>query len=231
MNQDIYTKDEFWYNKPSILLEKDRLLEFIPSSKMTFTEKLNAVVRFGIYLSVILFLVKLNYLFFYIPLVLLVITYGIHMVTTSKESFQEEYHEKKKVPCSEPTFNNPFMNVLLTDYRNNPTKNQACNEKIDPTIRNKINRTFNFNLYQDVDDVYGKGNSQRQFFTMPYTTIPNDQETFASWLYKSPKTLKESSICNTFGVGQCPDPNLNGFRRRNLTEVGSTDFEGLDPSL
>jgi len=231
MNKDIYTTDEFWYDTPSVLLEKDRLLEFLPSQSMTFVEKLNAMVRFGIYLSVVLFLVKLNYLYLYIPLVVMVFTYGVYTVTMSKEKFQEEYHEKKKKTCQRPTLNNPFMNILLTDYRDNPNKKPACNEKIDPTVKNQIDRTFNFNLYQDADDVYGNGNSQRQFFTMPSTTIPNDQETFATWLYKAPKTFKESSICHTFGVGTCPDVNINGFRRKNLTEVGATDFEGLDPSL
>ncbi len=34
-------------------------------------------------------------------------------------------------------------------------------------------------------------NSQRQFFTMPWTTIPNAQNEFAKWLYLNPKTCKE----------------------------------------
>jgi hypothetical protein len=35
-------------------------------------------------------------------------------------------------------------------------------------------------------------NSQRNYFTMPWTTIPNDQEKFANWLYKNPDTCKEN---------------------------------------
>ena len=34
-------------------------------------------------------------------------------------------------------------------------------------------------------------NSQRQFYTMPNTTIPNAQDDFAKWLYANPKTCKE----------------------------------------
>jgi hypothetical protein len=33
--------------------------------------------------------------------------------------------------------------------------------------------------------------SQRNYFTMPWTTIPNKQDEFARWLYLSPKTCKE----------------------------------------
>ena len=50
---------------------------------------------------------------------------------------------------------------------------------------------FNKNLYRDLTDVYGKNNSQRQFYTTPITTVPNDQNSFANWLYRSEKTCKE----------------------------------------
>jgi hypothetical protein len=40
--------------------------------------------------------------------------------------------------------------------------------------------------------VYGKKQGQRQFITQPSTSIPNDQGSFANWLYKIPgKTCKE----------------------------------------
>ena len=36
--------------------------------------------------------------------------------------------------------------------------------------------------------------SSRQFYTNPSTTIPNDQEAFAKWLYYNPeKTCKEGN--------------------------------------
>jgi hypothetical protein len=54
-----------------------------------------------------------------------------------------------------------------------------------------MDRTFGHNLFTDVDDLFGKMNSQRQFYTMPSTTIPNKQGEFAKWLYSNPKTCKE----------------------------------------
>jgi len=37
-------------------------------------------------------------------------------------------------------------------------------------------------------------NSQRQFYTMPWTSsIPDPKGEFKNWLYKSPKTCKENS--------------------------------------
>ncbi len=34
---------------------------------------------------------------------------------------------------------------------------------------------------------------QRNFYSMPSTTVPNDQTGFANWCYKLPKTCKEGN--------------------------------------
>ena len=52
-------------------------------------------------------------------------------------------------------------------------------------------KSLHANLFKDVNDVFGKMNSQRQFYTMPNTKIPNAQDDFAKWLYANPKTCKE----------------------------------------
>ena len=45
----------------------------------------------------------------------------------------------------------------------------------------------------DIDDIYSKYNSQRQFYTMPNTSIPNKQKEFALWLYNRGPTCKEGN--------------------------------------
>ena len=45
---------------------------------------------------------------------------------------------------------------------------------------------FNHNLFRDVDELWERANSQRQFYTIPNTAIPNNQKEFANWLYRSP---------------------------------------------
>ena len=52
---------------------------------------------------------------------------------------------------------------------------------------------FNTNLYRDVSDLYGKSNSQRQFYQMPSTTIPNEQTKFALWCYGIPENNGSNS--------------------------------------
>lgn len=98
--------------------------------------------------------------------------------------------------CTKPTVDNPFMNVTMKDYMNFDEKGFVVNrppacDPNDPEIKKMMDETFSNNLYKDVSDVFGKNNSQRNYFTMPWTTIPNKQDEFARWLYLSPKTCKE----------------------------------------
>ena len=91
--------------------------------------------------------------------------------------------------CSKPSPNNPFMNVLPTDSRK---RIQAC-RPYNKSINQDINKHFDSKLYKDVSDIFNNRNSQRQFYTMPSTTIPNEQETFSKWLYLTPPTCKEGN--------------------------------------
>ena len=103
----------------------------------------------------------------------------------------DDIREYSKNSCIRPTENNPFMNPSTNDF-NNPEKIDgivACNTDDDEIIDKDIDDKFNADLYRDIDDVYNKKNSQRQFFTIPQS-VPNDQEAFGRWCYKFPATCK-----------------------------------------
>lgn len=102
----------------------------------------------------------------------------------------DELNEYKQAICRKPTLNNPFMNPSILDY-NTIENTQACNAD-DKDIQDQITVNFNQDLYRDVDDVWERKNSQRQFYTVPNTAIPNLQNDFAKWLYHVPETCKEN---------------------------------------
>jgi len=84
--------------------------------------------------------------------------------------------------------------------------NQACyNNK---GIKNIVENKFNNDLYLDSNDLFNRRNSQRQFYTMPNTSIPNKQGDFAKWLYDRGPTCKEGN-CTTSsgGWGASPAPS------------------------
>lgn len=89
--------------------------------------------------------------------------------------------------CREPILENPFMNPTITDYNTNynPMTTSAvvpCNED-DEEIKDDIRVNFNHNLFRDVEDIWEKENSQRQFYTLPNTGVPNNREGFQNWLF------------------------------------------------
>lgn len=215
--------DLFWSDNINILFNKRRLIEFFPTKDMSQEEKLNAISRLSIYMGILLFLYKGKFWAFYIPLV--VLTFCLFLYKTSQKSKLESeaiskdvyntnstdplndsevYPKKLSVNepesvynknCVKPTKDNPFMNFTVNQYLDNPERPPACDGLNDNVVANDMERNFNYNLYKDVGDVFGKNNSQRQFYTTPYTTASNDQGAFANWLYKVGPTCKEGNEC------------------------------------
>jgi hypothetical protein len=208
----------FWAQDPSILFRENALANFFPSGKLTITENLNAVVRLTFYLGIILSLYSRSAFYLWIPVCGLIITYLIfHFYPNKQELFKdaacapcspENLLEKKRRThhqldreiarqCVRPTVDNPFMNFnYITDSYHRPP---GCRAWIDNTnqtreVKKEVKDSFNYNLYRDVGDLYGKRNSQREFFTMPWTTWPNDQTSFAKWLYQTGPTCKELGL-------------------------------------
>lgn len=204
MNKNIKS-DPFWYNDIGILIHPDRLVEFFPTSDYTLEEKFNALVRLSLYISIVLFYYNADYNYISIFLATLLITYFVWInrplekesseTKETKEQLVEKLENEKTLNCTRPTLDNPFMNVTMKDLLNIDENKivdrpPAC-DITDPEVKKEIDDNFNNNLFRDVNDIFGKMNSQRQFYTMPSTTIPNAQDEFAKWLYLNPKTCKE----------------------------------------
>jgi hypothetical protein len=200
--------DKFWFEQPSFIFDPNRLSEFFPNEKMNYNEKLNAILRFSIYLSILLMLIKNSYLYIYICIVVAFLTYLLYV--QNKKMKKEEFQLKgnmetatQKKDYSLPSKDNPFMNMLLPDIKYNPAHKGY---KHDDNIRQKIEKNFNHNLYKDISDVFNKDHSQRQYYTMPSTSIPNEQDKFANWLYKVPTTCKSG---NGTDCNKLQSPNMN----------------------
>ncbi len=194
--------DPFWLDQPSILFQSDRLNQFFPTYTMTFIEKLNSISRLAIYLGVALYIVSSNYNWLYLAILVPIFTVfmyksqkdNIETYFNNYDSLDNEINESELLTPEtvKPTVNNPFMNVnLITDDRNRAPATASWNND---SVMKDIEEKFNYNLYRDTGDLYGKNNSQRQYVTMPSTTIPNDQNTFAKWLYQVGPTCKEKGI-------------------------------------
>lgn len=95
-----------------------------------------------------------------------------------------------------PTARNLFMNVLLDEYKYNPERPAAA-PVTDPLVKQTLDDYFRVQWFSDPTDVFGKNQNQRQFVTMPSTSIPNDRDSYQKWLYALPGTCKsgDKSAC------------------------------------
>jgi len=186
-------KETIWFKDPQNLITKENFLKFFPTSDMSYTEQINSIVRFGIYLTIILVLFRNNYKVFYILVAILLVSYAMYVVDSKKKQERRDYYTKNDLVlskktnkvCKKPTVDNPFMNRnLLSKYDPNIDK-EACD--IDnEAIKEDILDNFNKKLYRSADDIFMNHASDRQFYTMPNTDIVPDQKAFAEWLYKRP---------------------------------------------
>lgn len=106
----------------------------------------------------------------------------------------EEIMEFNKNSSRKPSLENPFMNTNLSHYNNGDVP--VASNSNDDEINDQMTVNFNHDLYRDVDELWERKNSQRQFYTTPNTGVPNNQTEFAKWLYLVPNTCKEdTSAC------------------------------------
>jgi hypothetical protein len=188
--------DSVWIDNFEIIFKKERLTEFFPTKEQTREERINALVRLSLYIGLLLSLYYNDIKFMYIFIFTIIITYVIYTKKDVESLENTLILKDDSKECSVPTLDNPFMNATMKDYMNFDNDGNivdrppACDIN-EPKLKKTIDDMFNNNLYRNTSDVFGKFNSQRQFYTMPSTTIPNAQGEFAKWLYLNPKTCKE----------------------------------------
>lgn len=194
--------DPIWFEDYEILYKNDRYLDFFPSVNMSLSEKINAITRLGIYIGVALYIAVNKYVYLYIPIIISSFCYMIYNsqpekfininIITGSDTDTSVDGGANKDKKTLPTENNPLMNIdLIGDKRDKPPAVKSHNNV---KVQDKIEDNFNKKLYRNVGDLYGKNNSQRQFVTMPSTTIPNEQTSYAKWLYGTGSTCKEDGV-------------------------------------
>ena len=188
---------DIWFRNLSVLFNQNYHI-FFPSQSMTEIEKHNSVIRFVLYLCILVFILtngkntNVFSILFITCIGSIIIFKHSHNINYKKLYLNKEDFNSNQY-CQEPTKHNPFMNVLVSDYVNNPEKLPSCNVE-DETTKQNIEKQFFEDVFMDVNDIYDKNSSYRQFYTMPNTIIPNDQTKFAKELYHiKGKTCKEGN--------------------------------------
>jgi hypothetical protein len=158
----------FWSNDPTIIFNKDSILQLWPTSNLTFEAKLNAISRIVILLSLLGFLFTRKTHFLIIGAVTLAIIVSLYKFRKQKivkaltqqdmEGFQVNNPKLPmgSIASSQMTTNpvtletllrsdfhpttkkNPFGNVLLTDIMDQPNRKAAA-PSFNPDVYDDIN--------------------------------------------------------------------------------------------
>ena len=233
----------FWALEPRILWEQaTEFFPFTEHDKRCTAAALNSFTRFGVYLGILLAVVRLQPAWLLVGVVLAAFSVGawyyMEQHGATREGFAQaregtgltlyrgdaigEGFADTEAPIVDPravngayepdiigsegrtmpTAANPFMNVLISEISDNPYRNPAASVTA-TKVKAELDDYFETMFASDPGDAFQRTQSQRQWVTMPSTTIPNDQSALADWLYRVPgQTCKEgnTSVCN-FNTG------------------------------
>ena len=206
-----------WLNDPSVLFKKRQINQLWPKEKMSQNEKINAITRLVIILTILGFLITQAYNFFFTGLISLgVIAFLYYAREYKKDESSDEkkegftnpkVYEALKSNFTNPTNKNPFMNVLLPEITDDPKRKMAA-PAYNPVVEEKINidtQNFVASNFDNDPDIKKKlfsslGDSfefedfgQYNFYATANTRVPNDQKSFAEFCYGGMISAKEGN--------------------------------------
>lgn len=147
----------FWANDPSILLNKNEIHQLWPDQSMSLEEKMNAISRTVIILSVLGFLFTFSFKFIIIGVLTLIVLFVVYKSNSSTKSSEGFYsygkNQSAKIKITNPetlevnlksefediTKKNPFNNVLLTQINDDPHRKPAP-PSFNPDVHDDINK-------------------------------------------------------------------------------------------
>jgi hypothetical protein len=138
----------FWSENPNVLFQREYSMEFFPIDSMTYEQKLNAVTRTVIILTIIGFIISQSARIFIVGCFTLLSVFILHYYRQKEKTKDEQkkanletvegFHNATMDYLSEngmnvsntdlfqpPDSSNPFSNVLMSDYEYNPEKKPA----------------------------------------------------------------------------------------------------------
>jgi hypothetical protein len=146
----------FWANDPSILFQKNEIFQLWPSPDMSSEEKMNAISRTIIILSLLGFLFTFSFRFLFIGIITFSIIWFVYKNDNykKKEGFYENgINQSAQIKITNPETlevnlksefeeinkKNPFNNVLLTQINDDPHR-KAAPPSFNPDVHDDINK-------------------------------------------------------------------------------------------
>ena len=226
----------FWSNDPTILFNKESMLQLWPTQKMTFESKLNAISRLIIVISILGFVFTRNFNLLIIGIITLAIIFTLYRLrkqklvsSLKKEGFSLNFlkNSSSDKATTNPitmesllrsnfhptTKKNPFGNVLLTDINDSPNRLAAA-------------PSFNPDVYEDIMNATKKQtqmlnpgiiNTNKQLFGDLYGNYQLDNSMMRFYSTANSRIASDQGAFSQYLYGNMPsgkESNAEGAMQR-----------------
>jgi hypothetical protein len=217
---------QFWTNEPTILFNKEYMLDLWPSSNMNYEQKLNAITRLIILVSILGYILTMSTRIIFVGIITLVIIFVLFKMKKQKltkemlnEGFSIQGNEvtglfNKNLTTTNPvtlesvlksefkegTKRNPFSNVLLTEIMDEPDRKAAppaFNPDVDEQITKDVKRSVQL-MNPDIK------NTSKQLFGDLYQEFNLDQSNRVFFSTANTRVNSDQGAFGKFLYGDMP---------------------------
>lgn len=198
------------------IFKSSELLNFWPTAKQSANERVLATSRFIIYATVLVYLLNRDPRVFALGALAFGVLYYLFYSNLISDGLIRPATTDGRVPSllrdevTLPTIENPMGNVLMSEYTENPDRPPAAWY---PSVRGDVQAAWStIHPFERVRD------AERNFYTVAATTIPNDQNAFATAAYGK----QFAPMCKDQGGRACDPDNFQfHFPERTQMRAGN----------
>jgi hypothetical protein len=201
---------------PKDVFKSSDLLKFWPTATQSADERVSATTRFILYAACVVYIINRDARIFALGALALAILYYMWNTNMIKDGKLRTTIGDARLASvfrpdvTLPTVENSMGNVLLSDYVDNPDRPAAAWY---PSMRAQVQ-----SVWSQIHPFERQRDAERNFYTMPSSTIPNDQTGFAQAAYGKPFAAK----CHDQGGAACdPDRFYSAFPERPQMRAGN----------
>uniref|UniRef100_A0A6C0AR89 Minor capsid protein P9 transmembrane helices domain-containing protein n=1 Tax=viral metagenome TaxID=1070528 RepID=A0A6C0AR89_9ZZZZ len=207
----------FWTNEPTILFNKEYIFELWPTTDMCYEQKLNAITRLVILITILGYILTMSKRILLVGVVTLVVIFVLFKMRkekVTKEMVNEGFKvlTRENTEQGEPSFvnpvtlesvlksefkegtkKNPFSNVLLTQIEDDPERKSAP-----PSFNVDVDEDITKNVKRSVQMMNpGIKNTNKQLFGDLWQQFELDQSNRV--FYSTPNTRVQPGDQPSFG--------------------------------
>ena len=215
---------QFWTNEPTILLNKEYIFDLWPTSNMDYEQKLNAITRLIIIITILGYILTSSMRILVAGIVTIIVIFVMYKMRKQKltseimkEGFKmsgnpASFDDTKTITNPETlqtalktefklgNKKNPFSNVLLTDIMDDPDRKAAppsFNPEVDVDITKNIKKSVQFMNP-------GIKNTNKQLYGELWENFELDQSNRAFFSTANTRVVNDQGAFSKFLYGDMP---------------------------